>query len=228
MNDGVINRLGFLKVPLDQLKNRRVFEPLILVTLADYIASGRIIVNHSMQYRNKWTDVPYIDIKEQDSDKYVDEMKSELDNMWKEFILHAEKHPDICDKGIINEKRLPSLRNDDEEAIRKTKIDAFIESLEVKDITEILWSVHEKTGFLNSFKIVNQSYHGNSLPDEEIKKIAMITILARGMNIGLKGIVKSLHGSYSIGQLINFDNWEFVGRRLLLFIRWQSYVFVHK
>jgi TnpA family transposase len=205
VNDGVINRLGFLKVPLNQLKNRRIFEPLILVTLADYIASGRIIVNHSMQYRNKWTDVPYIDIKEQDSDKYVDNMKSEFDNIWKEFILHAEKHPDICDKGIINEKRLPSPRNDDEEAIRKIKIDAFIESLEVKDITEILWSVYEKTGFLNSFKIVNQSYHGNRLPDEEIKKIAMITVLARGMNIGLKGIVKSLHGSYSIGQLINFD-----------------------
>jgi TnpA family transposase len=205
VNIGVINRLGFLKVPLDQLKNRRVFEPLILVTLADFIASGRIIVNHSMQYRNKWTDVLYIEIKERDSDKYVDYMKSDLDHIWKELIQHAEKHPDICDKGIINEKRLPSPRNDDEDAIRKKKIDAFIESLEVKDITEILWSVHEKTGFLNSLKIVNQSYHGNSLPDEERKKVAMITLLARGMNIGLKSIVKSLHGSCSIGQLINFD-----------------------
>jgi TnpA family transposase len=205
VNNEVINRLGFLKVPLDQLKNRKVFEPLILVTLADFIAGGKIVVNHSMQYRNKWTDVPHIEIKEQDSDKYVDNMKSDLDNIWKEFILHADKNPDICDKGIINEKRLPSPRNDDEEAIRKIKIDALIESLEVKDINEILWSVHEKTGFLNSFKIVNQSYHGNSLPDEERAKVALITVLARGMNIGLKGIVKSLHGSYTIGQLINFD-----------------------
>lgn len=39
---GVVNRLGFLKAPQDMLKNRRVFEPLVLVTLADFIASGRI------------------------------------------------------------------------------------------------------------------------------------------------------------------------------------------
>jgi TnpA family transposase len=33
----------------------------------------------------------------------------------------------------------------------------------------------------------------------------MITLLARGMNIGLKGIVKSLQEKYGIGRLINFD-----------------------
>jgi TnpA family transposase len=85
------------------------------------------------------------------------------------------------------------------------KVDAFVESLEVKDITEILWSVDEITDFLDSFKIVNKSYHGNILLEEERKNLAMITLLARGMNIGLKGIVKSLQGKYGIGRLINFD-----------------------
>jgi hypothetical protein len=64
--------------------------------------------------------------------------------------------------------------------------------MEVKERSEILWTVHEMTGFLDCFKLVNKSYHGNSLPEEERSKLALITILARGMNIGLKGFVKSL------------------------------------
>jgi len=205
VSDDVINRLGFLKVPADQLRNRRVFEPLILVTLADFIASGKIIVKDSIQYRNKWNDVPDIDIDEEKQKKSVNHMKSELENIWKEFILYAKNHPEICDKGRINDKRLPSSIAKDENAIRKTKIDAFVESLEVKEITEILWSAHKMTGFLDDFKVVNKTYHGNILPDEEREKLAMITVLARGMNIGLKGIMKSLQGKYGIGRLINFD-----------------------
>lgn len=205
VNDDVISRLGFIKVPVDKLKNRRVFEPLILATLADFISSGRIIVKHSIHYRNKWDDVSDIDIDEEKRKKSVDNMKSELENIWKEFITYVKKHPEICDKGRINEKRLPSSTGKDEDIIRKAKIDAFVESLEVQDITEILRSVHETTGFLDRFKIVNKRYHGNIMTDEEREKLAMITVLARGMNIGLKGIVKSLHGKYGIGRLINFD-----------------------
>ena len=170
VNNDVINRLGFLRVPTEYLKNRRVFEPLILVTLADFIASGRIIVSHSMQYRNKWNDVPDIDIDDGDRDKSVSNMESELDNIWKEFIIYTRNNPGICHKGRINEKRLPSSIGNNEAAIRKMKIDAFVESLEVKDITEILWSVDEITGFLDSFKIVNKSYHGNILPEKREKK----------------------------------------------------------
>jgi TnpA family transposase len=205
VNNDVISRLRFIKVPVDKLKNRRVFEPLILATLADFISSGRIIVKHSIQYRNKWDDVSNIDIDEEQRKKSVDNMKSDLENIWKEFIVYAKNHPEICDKGRINEKRLPSSTGKNEDSIRKTKIDAFVESLEVKEITEILWSVHKMTGFLDGFKIVNKTYHGNILPDEEKEKLAMITVLARGMNIGLKGIVKSLEGRYGIGRLINFD-----------------------
>jgi hypothetical protein len=205
VDNEVVNSLGFLRVPTEYLKNRRIFEPLILITLADFITNGRIIVSHSMQYRNKWTDVPDIDIDDEDRDKSVSKMESELDDIWKEFTIHTQNNPEICHKGRINEKRLPSSIGGNEAAIRKAKIDAFVESLEVKDITEILWSVDEITGFLDSFKIVNKSYHGNSLPDEERKNLAMISVLARGMNIGLKGIVKSLQGKYGIGRLINFD-----------------------
>lgn len=132
-------------------------------------------------------------------------MKSELENIWNEFTIYVQNHPEICDIGRINDKRLPSSIAKDEDAIRKTKIDAFVESLEVKEITEILWSVHKMTGFLDGFKIVNKTYHGNILPDEEREKLAMITVLARGMNIGLKGIMKSLQGKYGIGRLINFE-----------------------
>jgi TnpA family transposase len=205
VNDDVISRLVFLKVPLDKLKNRRVFEPLILATLADFISSGRIIVKHSIRYRNKWDDISDIDIDDEKRKKSVDNMKSDLEKIWNEFIIYVKNHPEVCDKGRINEKRLPSSTGKDEDIFRKAKIDAFVESLEVQDITEILRSVHETTGFLDSFKIVNKSYHGNILTDEDREKLAMITVLARGMNIGLKGIVKSLQGKYGIGRLINFD-----------------------
>jgi len=202
---GVVNRLGFLKAPQDMLKDRRVFEPLVLVTLADFIASGRIFVKHSRRYRDKWTDVPDIELGGADLDEHVSNIKSDLDNIWEEFTVYTQTHAEICHKGRINEKRLPSSKRKDEEVIIKTKIDAFIESLEVKEISEILWAVHEKTGFLDCFKLVNKSYHGNSLPEEERLKLALITVLARGMNIGLKGFVKSLKGKYGIGRLTNFD-----------------------
>jgi TnpA family transposase len=205
VNNEIIKLLGFIRVPTEYLKNRRVFEPLILITLADFIANGKIIVSHSMQYRNKWTDIPDIDITDEEQDKSISNMESELDNIWKEFIIHTKNNPEICHKGRIVEKRLPSSIGNDEAAIKKTKIDAFVESLEVKDIAEILWSVDEITGFLDCFKIVNESYHGNTLPDEDRKNLAMISILAKGMNIGLKGIVKSIQDKYGIGRLINFD-----------------------
>ena len=151
----VLNSLKFLRVPTEYLKNRRIFEPMILITLADYIANGKIIVSHSMQYRNKWNDVPDIDIDDNDRDKSVSNMESELDNIWKEFTIHIQNNPEICHKGRINEKRLPSSIENNKAAIRKMKVDAFVESLEVKDITEILWSVDEITDFLDSFEIVN-------------------------------------------------------------------------
>lgn len=71
---------------------------------------------------------------------------------------------------------------------------------------QILWTVHEMTGFLDCFKLVNASYHDNILPEEEQTRLALTTVLARGMNIGLKGIVKSLQGTYGIGRLTNFDD----------------------
>jgi len=48
------------------------------VTLADFIASGRIIVEHSFRYRNKWIDVPGIDSAYVDLDEYVGKMKADL------------------------------------------------------------------------------------------------------------------------------------------------------
>jgi hypothetical protein len=125
------------------------------VTLADFIASGRIIVKHSRKYRDKWTDVPDIELGDADLDKHVSNIKSNLDNLWVDFTVYTQTHAEICHKGRINEKRLPSSKRKDEEVIIKTKIDAFIESLEVKDISEILWTVHEMTGFLDCFKLVN-------------------------------------------------------------------------
>mgnify|MGYP001416293820 CR=1 FL=1 len=48
VNGDVINRLRLLKAPQDMLKDRSVFEPLVLVARADFIASGRIIVDGLM------------------------------------------------------------------------------------------------------------------------------------------------------------------------------------
>ena len=81
MNIEVVDRMVFLRAPQDKLKDRRIFEPLVLVTLADFIASGRIIVKDSMRYRDKWTDVPDIEIADTNLDKYADSMKSERDNV---------------------------------------------------------------------------------------------------------------------------------------------------
>jgi hypothetical protein len=147
-----------------------------------------------------------MDIEDVNLDVYVGKMKSELDNIWKEFTAYTQKHPDICRKGRMNGKRLPSSTGKDEELRRKAKIDAFIESLKVKNITDILWTVHEMSGFLDCFKLV--SYHGNSRSEEERTKRALITVLARGMNIGLKGIAKSIQEKDSIWRLINADHRE--------------------
>ena len=45
VNIEVVDRMGFLRAPQDKQKDQMIVEPLVLVTRADFIASGRIIVS---------------------------------------------------------------------------------------------------------------------------------------------------------------------------------------
>lgn len=203
--NSVIERLGFLQAPKQRLKDRKVFEPLILVTLADYIAGGRVVVADSRQYRNIWLDVPAMTEVRVDINNVITKMGAKLDAHWEQFNRYVELHPEICSCGKIVHKRLPSSKDRAKERVRKKEIDAFLEALEEKEISEILWSVHKQTGFLDAFRLTNTYYHGHILTEKERQRLAMATVLARGMNIGLKGIVKALDAEYTIGRLTNFD-----------------------
>ena len=203
--DIIIQHLSFLNAPEEQLRDRRVFEPLVLVTLADLIANGRITVTNSRRYRNIWLDVPETIQNKGNVDAKIKTMHQELTDQWQNFIKYAQKHPSIYHKGHIRHKRPSSVLSKVEEADRKGKIEAFIGSLQTTEIVDILWKVHELTGLLDTFQLVNPTYHGHILSDEKRQELALVTILARGMNIGLKGIAKAAEGEYTIGQLTNFD-----------------------
>jgi TnpA family transposase len=206
VSDEIIDKLAFFQVPKDKLADRRVFEPLVLTSLADFIASGRIVVKDSQKYHNIWHDVPPVNSNSDNPTTFINELKATLDKSWKRFNAYVESHPDLCRDGEIRFKHPPSAPDTDTTAKEKVRFEAFLNSLgtKKKEIADILRWVHEKTGFLDGFQLLNPSYHGRLLSDDERRNLAMATTLALGMNIGLKGFVDALPEDYTIGKLTNF------------------------
>ncbi len=198
----IIDKLSFLKIPKSKLKNRMIFEPIVLINLANLIHGGRIIVINSRKYRNKWDEVHPLNNSSLNTDlNIIETIKKELETTYGRFLKFSDKNPEVINKGKLVNERKPakiscsnSIRND------------FLKSLKPVNIVEILKYVNKITGFIDCFKLNNPRYTGNVLSQSQHEIWALGVILAKGMNIGIKGIVKTLKGDITIGKLENFYN----------------------
>jgi len=210
--DGIVSKLGFLDVPVSKLKDRKIFEPIVLINLADRIWRGRIVVENSGRYRNKWAEILPINLIESDDITevgYIEKLKENLNETWEGFNDFSKKHrKDMLMDGKLKDKRLPAKMSVEESERAKVVNDSFMNSLPSTNISHILKVVNRKTGYMNAFTLNNPIYTGHLISEVDKEKLCLGVILAKGMNVGLKGIVRALGDDLTIGRLTNFyDNY---------------------
>ncbi len=187
----VVNRLHFLDVPPETIRRRRVFEPVILMTLADLIGSGRVTVPNSLLFRDLWTDISSVKLRKTiDTDRWIDALQSKLNRDWIRFVKVARKR-DIAIDGQIHVPRIRATETDEGPGIRLPTI----------PIERLLWEVHDEIGFLDCFRLPENAPH--SLSDEERRQLSLANLMATGMNMGLREGSRSFGRGYGLGRLRN-------------------------
>ena len=201
----IVDNLSFLQIPAIKLEDRRIFEPIILLNLANLIHSGRIVVINSRKYRNKWADLVPLNNSPPDSIdlNIVETLKKDLDAVWKRFLDFSDENPDAIDNGKLSTKKLS-----DKIGPVKPLQHEFSKSLEPVNIIEILKTVNKVTKFIDCFELNNREYTGHTISQSEQEVQALSLIIAKSMNIGLSGVVKMTGKDITLGKLKNFyDNY---------------------
>lgn len=206
----MIERLGFLQIPPSQLQHRKVFEPAILMTVADLLWSGRISVPESVRYRNRWLDVPPLPPSTPlpSPATWVAGLRRRLEAAGDMFQGHCPGHSVIRDGRIS----LPRLRtssgdqeNEDEEPGPSIRLPPI-------GIVDLLWEVHAATGFLDAFRLTCPA--PRRLPEDKRRRLAIACLIALGLNLGLKDASQSLGRWYKLGRLRNFSENYFTEKNL--------------
>jgi len=210
--DEIVFKLRFLDVPVSKLMDRKIFELIVLLNLADMIWSGRIVVENLRRYRNKWNEIPTINLIESDDRRvvrFVEKLKDNLNETWERFNEFSKKHSeDVLMDGKLIDKRLQAKMSVEESERAKVANDLFLSTLPTTNISHVLKVVNRKTGYMNAFKLNNPFYTGHLISEMDNEKLCLGAILAKGMNVGLKGIVRALGDDLTIGRLTNFyDNY---------------------
>ena len=199
----VVDRLRFLNVPPSQLRRRKIFEPVILMTLADLLWSGRVTVPGSIHFRNRWHDLP----SQSDAPSgphpahWVRNLRQRLEVAGALFRYRTKE----C--SVIRDGRLAIPRGRREKSIGQAYEDGEMISpaalrLPAVGIVDLLWEVHQGTGFLDAFQL--EGHATRHLPDEERRRLTIAALLGLGLNLGLQEISHSLGRGYKYERLRAF------------------------
>ena len=186
----VVHRLRFLDVPPAVLRRRRVFEPVLLMTLADLIATGRVTIPGSMLFRDIWKDISSVPVSGPPNDDWIMTLRRRLDVAWQRF------------NEVFRERNLVV---DGQLHVPRVRAEGAVESRSIQlpscSIVDILWEVHEATGFLDCFQLSGPA--PRHLRDDERERLIVAVLLAMGMNLGLREAARSFGRGYSLGRLRN-------------------------
>ena len=198
------DHLSFLDVSDAHLANRRVFESIVLITVADLIWLGRITSPQSRRFHNLWDKVTTSgeDGNSNDVEAKLHQAKKELDDAWKVLQKDASSSPAVVNGKLVSRRPPRKWLKDDETLHQKTKQD-FLSSLRPISIVDVLMNVNHSTGIFDAIRL--EGGRGRRLPDEQRHRLAMAVILARGMNVGVPQMSTLLGRWYTIGRLTNFD-----------------------
>ena len=213
-----VEKLAFLQVPQDLMFQRRVFEPIVVITLADYLWSGRITAALSRRFSNVWTEIPECKMKMAPAE-WIERRRKRMDKAWKAFEKRAVEE-DLVKDGRLNIKRLPRQKSREAEMQHRRRHDAMVSRFKIVPISEVVLRVHRATGFLDDFKLRQTSPH--QLSNEERLHLASGTLIAEGMNIGIRDMPTVLDRRFTVGRLQSFidnymtkENFEAALERLL-------------
>ena len=198
--------VSFLAVPDGQLALRRVFEGVLLTTLADMLAAGRITCPASRAFGNRWDKVtPAQDVGDERLAPLVDRAERDLDEIWPEF-REGGATADWIEAGHLVSRR-PSRKVRDEELKLREKAKRRLLSRVMREIPvmDLLLEVHRLTGMLNAFQPPQGARHRLSEEGRIGRVIPVIVGRATGMGLVRMARPSRRRAGITIGQLVNLD-----------------------
>ena len=199
-------KLSFLAVPITELRRRKIFETVVIMTLADLIWSGRVTVPGSVRYRNRWSDVPAPQpSREKDSERihWIANLRRRLEAAAGRFRQYTKAHAVLRDGRlhVPRGRHVHGDEGDDEEERFVVPLHPPVRLPSI-DIADLVREVHGATGVLDAFQLDGPAPH--RLSDDERRELAVAVLIGDGLNLGLKEVSRSIgHGS-RLGRLRNF------------------------
>jgi TnpA family transposase len=111
------------------------------------------------------------------------------------------KEADVIREGRLRVPRARRPHGEEEDEDDETEVEAG-PRLPGIDVVDLLWEVHQATGFLDAFRLEGRAPH--AIPEEERRRLGIAVILALGTNVGIQELSRSLGRGYGLGRLRNF------------------------
>ena len=197
-----VEKLTFLQVPQNLLFQRQVFEPVVLITLADYLWSGRVTASLSKRFSNMFVNIPE---KESDIEpiEWILNRQRQLDNVWTLFEKEAKTQGLVKDGRLYIQRPQRSLTKREDIQHRK-RHEEMIARFRIVSIPEVILRVHQSTGFLDELKLEKPAPH-RIKNEERIRSITGV-LIALGMNIGIRETASVIGYGQSVGRIQNILN----------------------
>ena len=196
----------FLAVPDAQLSLRRVFEGVLLTTLADMLAAGRVTCPASRTFGNRWEKVtPAQDTGAETLTPLVDRAERDLGEIWPEFREGGVTANWIEGGHLVSRRPSRKVREEDLKLRERAKRRLLSRVMREVPVMDLLLEVHRSTGMLNAFQPPPGARH--RLTEEGRIGRVIPVIVGRATNIGLVRMARPSRRrtGFTIGQLVNLD-----------------------
>jgi len=204
VQQNIVEKLDFLRVPSSLLSLRQVFEPIVIITLADYLWSGRVTVDLSRRYSFIWSQVPKAK-KKIDAIEWIKHRRKQFEKAWSVFEKQAIRY-DLVKDGRLRIQRLPRQKSDLEELYHRRRHEELVSDFNIISILELVFKVNRSTNYLDEFRLSRKAPH--QLSNEERLRLVAGTLITQGMNIGIREMPTVLDSKYTVGRLQDFiDNY---------------------
>lgn len=197
-----VEKVTFLHVPRELLFQRQVFEPVVLITLADYLWSGRVTASLSKRFSNIWANIPEKEFVVE-STKWISNRRQKLDNAWTLFEKEAKQKALVKDGRLHIRRPQRSLTEQEEDQHRK-RHEEMMSKFRIVSIPEVILKVHQSTGFLNELRLEKPAPH--QIKNEERLRSITGMLIAMGMNIGIRETASVIGYGQSVGRIQNIQN----------------------
>lgn len=202
ISKSTVEKVAYLHVPRNLLFQRQVFEPVVLITLADYLWSGRVTASLSKRFSNIWTNIPEKEIVVETT-KWILNRKQKLDNVWTLFEKEA-KTQTLVEDGRLHIHRPQRNLTEQEEIQHRKRHEEMMSKFRVVLIPEMILKVHQSTGFLDEFKLEKPAPH--QMKNEGRLRSITGVLIAMGMNIGIRETAFVIGYGQSVGRIQNIQN----------------------